>query len=250
MNVLTASKQFTTKHAPEIILGTTIFLGGTAVGLACYGTTKAEKILNELEVDRKDVKEVVKATWKCYIPCALAFGGFVAVTVYGHHYTEAKNAAILGAFAISEKRYQKLKEGIVKEIGKEAFDKVEKEVNKKLSEDKMIEVSQKKNVNVNQPMSIIPTNAGDVVCLDSVSGRIFSSSQSKIEQAVMIVNKRLESESWVALNEFYYELGLDPIAIGWELGWDIQKKKLSVSYDSPDNIPVLILNYHVSNIGN
>ena len=52
----------------------------------------------------------------------------------------------------------------------------------------------------------------------------------------------------ISLNEFYYELGLEPIKLGDQLGWNIEKGYLGINLSSKlasDGTPCLVLAYEV-----
>jgi hypothetical protein len=52
----------------------------------------------------------------------------------------------------------------------------------------------------------------------------------------------------VSLNEFYDELGLSHIAVGDDLGWNIEKGGIDISFSTQlaeDGMPCLVVNYDV-----
>ena len=91
-----------------------------------------------------------------------------------------------------------------------------------------------------------------MLCYDCYTGRYFSASMEDVRRAVNDVNKRLISEDYAPLNEFYANLGLEEVKVGDDLGWNVDhmcdvvfgtsmttdgKPSLAISF-KPDPIPV------------
>ena len=54
---------------------------------------------------------------------------------------------------------------------------------------------------------------------------------------------------YVSLNEFYSELGLSPIKMGDDLGWNIDDREIRVDFSSQlaeDGTPCLVIDFSVS----
>lgn len=54
---------------------------------------------------------------------------------------------------------------------------------------------------------------------------------------------------YISLNEFYDEIGLDHISIGDDLGWNIERGMIDLSFSSlvaDDGTPCLVVDYQVS----
>ena len=88
------------------------------------------------------------------------------------------------------------------------------------------------------------------MCYDSVSGRYFKSDMETIKKAENELDARLRNEMYVSLNEFYYEIGLEPLrVIGEDLGWNIDNGYLDLNFSSQiasDGTPCLVLDYGVA----
>ena len=97
-----------------------------------------------------------------------------------------------------------------------------------------------------EPETAYVTGTGMTLCYDVISGRYFKSDIEKIRQAVNNVNYRMKYEDYIAVNDFYEEIGLGPIQIGNELGWHIDDGYLDVCFSSKltgDGTPCLVLDY-------
>ena len=59
----------------------------------------------------------------------------------------------------------------------------------------------------------------------------------------------MRDEMYISLNEFYYEIGLNPISIGDDLGWNIDHGYIELSFSSQltdDGNPCLVIDYQVT----
>ena len=59
-----------------------------------------------------------------------------------------------------------------------------------------------------------------------------------------ILNRRILSENYCSVNDYYEALGLDPIDVGEELGWNTDDGMIELHYSSQltvDNQPCVVL---------
>jgi hypothetical protein len=132
-----------------------------------------------------------------------------------------RNAALATAYAFSESTLKDYQRKVVEEIG----EKKEKKVRDAIAKDKIDQ-----NPVGNQ--SIIITGDGDSLCYDVMCKRYFYSSIDKLRKAENELNRRLRSDDYVSLNEFYNEVGLDDTAIGYEFGWNIDRGYIELEFSS------------------
>lgn len=203
------------KHSPEILIGLGIAGMITSTVLAVKATPKALQLIeekkDELEVESLAPVEVVKTTWKCYIPAAVS--GAVAITCFvGSHSVNAKrNAALAAAYKLSETALSEYRSSVVETIG----EKKERAIRDKVSE------KQVKENPVNQT-EIIVTGKGQTLFFEPLSSRYFYSDLEKIKRAENKLNKEIicdPFESGVSVNDFYSEIGLPGTMTGDSLGW-------------------------------
>ena len=69
-----------------------------------------------------------------------------------------------------------------------------------------------------------------------------------IKKAENELDARLRNEMYISLNEFYYEIGLEPLSvIGDDLGWNIDSGYLDLGFSSQiatDGTPCLVIEYN------
>ena len=231
------------RHAPEILTGIGVAGMVTTTILAVKATPKACLLINdrkdELEVEKLRATELIKTTWKCYIPAIMTCGVSIACLVGASSVNFKRNAALATAYKLSEAALSEYKDAVIEAIG----EKKEQSVRDKVAEERL-----KKN-----PVSkseIIVTGNGTTLCYDPVGNSYFKSSIQQIESAKNKLNARMLSENYVSLNDFYDELGIGPTKLGDDLGWDIYKDGLiDIAFSSrlaEDGTPCLVMDYSVA----
>lgn len=231
------------RHAPEILTGIGVAGMVTTTILAVKATPKACLLINdrkdELEVEKLSATELVKTTWKCYIPAAVTCGASIACLVGASSVNFKRNAVLATAYKLSESALSEYKDAVIETIG----EKKEQSVRDKVAEERI-----KKN-----PVSkseIIVTGNGTTLCYDPVGNSYFKSNIQQIESAKNKLNARMLSENYVSLNDFYDELGIGPTKLGDDLGWDIYKDGLvEIAFSSQlaeDGTPCLVMDYSIA----
>lgn len=242
------------KNSPTIL--TALAVGGlfTTVIFAVRATPKAQDLLNEelenhglstvdMHGDKKfsdDFKpwDMVKITWKVYIPAACMGAATVACIIGSNSINQRRNAALATVYGLTEAAFREYKEKVVETIGKSKELKVRDDI----SAD---------HIKANPPgdAEVIFTGKGEVLCYDTLSGRYFNSDIEKIRRSINDINKNFLSDMWVSLNDLYYELGLSGTKLGDQMGWDLDQGLVEVTFSSQlsdDNKPCLVLNYEVA----
>lgn len=239
-------------HRPEILTGLGIVGFATTVGLVMNATPKALTILDEAYAEQNEgkpqpaiedlpkamgVKETVKLTWKCYIPAAITGVLSTACIIGGATENNRRNAALAAAYSLSEKALEEYKEQVTKVVGEKKEQLIQGEVaQSRIDKDP---VSNKE---------VIFTGHGDVLCYDSVSGRYFKSSADKIRKVENALNRQMRDDMYISLNEFYTEIGLEPVGIGEKLGWNVDRGEIDIRFDArvgENDEPCLVLDYRI-----
>ena len=230
------------KHSPEILTGVGIAGMVTTTVLAVRATPKAlvliEEKKEELGVDKLAPVDAVKAAWKCYIPSAAIGGVSIFCLIGASSVNLRRNAALATAYALSESTLRDYQKKVVEEIGEKKAKLVKEAV-----------VKEKIEQNPVTKQEVIITEKGDTLCYDVLSGRYFKSDIEKIKKAVNELNRQMRHDMYVSLNEYYDEIGLDHIAVGYDLGWNIDKGYIDVDFSShlaADGTPCLAVGYSVA----
>lgn len=228
------------KHSPAILTGIGVAGMVVAAVTAVRATPKALRLIDEKEIKdgkRLTSSEIVKTTWKCYIP-AIATGVCSAACIIGASSINARrNAALVTAYTISETALKDYTSKAVEVVG----EKKEQAIRDAVAKDKL----EKAHV---QERKFIPTGHGETPCFDPLTNACFKSDYETLRGVENTLNKRLRDEVKITVNDFLEELGLDPCdpAIGDNLGWDIDKGYIEFDFSSQlvDGVPYLVIGHH------
>jgi len=230
------------KHSPEILTGIGIAGMIMTTVIAVRGTPKAlnliENIRKESDTDKLTRLEIIQATWKCYISAAITGGLSIACLIGASSVNVRHNAALATAYALSESALKEYREKVVESIGERKEQSIR---------DAVVKSAVERNPVGNH--EVIITEKGNTLCYDSISGRYFKSDIDKIKKAVLEINWNLLRESYVSLNDFYYEIGLSNTKFGEDLGWKIEDGHVEVRFSSQlaeDDTPCLALDYTIA----
>lgn len=228
------------KHSPELLTGIgiagMIFTTVTAV----KATPKAIRLVDEREIregKRLTNTEIVKTTWKCYVPAAITGVCSVGCLIGASSVNAKRNAALATAYTISETALKEYKEKAVEVVG----EKKEQAIRDAVAKDKL----EKAQVSTRE---FIITGKGETPCFDPLTNSCFKADIEMLRKAENILNKRMRDEMRITVNEFLHEIGLDPChdSIGESMGWDIDKGYIDLDFSSQlvDGIPYLVIGHH------
>lgn len=249
-----------TKHAPGILTGIGIAGMLTTVVLAVKATPKAVEMIQEAEEEgrveleksekyddehiaalEKEVKKpinVVRVAWKPYIPAAVTGIASTICLIGACSVNARRNAALATAYQISQTALSEYRDKVVETIG----EKKEQNIREAIAKDKVEEnpVSKKE---------VIITGNGDTLCYDLHAARYFKSDIEKIRKAENRLNKKLITEMYVSLNDFYYELGMRGSKLGDDLGWNLDSGLIEIYFSSQlsdEGQPCLTIDYNIA----
>lgn len=239
--IIKNTKAVMSKHSPEIL--TAIGIAGmiSSTVLAVKATPKALMLIEDARYEKGEdltAIEKTKACWKCYIPAAVSGVTSAACLIGANSVNAKRNAALATAYKISETALTEYKEKVVETIG----EKKEKTVRDKVAKGKVDKNPVSKN-------EIIITEKGNTLCYDAISGRYFKSDIEKIKKAANELNRRMLSEMYISLNEFYHSLGLHETSLGDNLGWNIDEGLIDLDFSSQiadDGTPCIVVDYLIA----
>lgn len=228
-------RNLVTRNASDLLLagGVSCILGGGL--LAIRQTPKAIRLLEKKK--KETTIEKVKTVTPLYIPSILLTGLGVAQIVCSRNITNNKIAAMATAYTVSETAFKTYREKVKDIVEPEKYEEIKREV-----------AAETIRQNPMGNKEIIMTNNGNVLILDSMSGRYFMGNMDDIERAVNLLNKKMMSEMTMQLNDLYSEIGLSPIKIGVNMGWSIDDSLIEIRFGSAiaDNgDPCLVLDYDI-----
>lgn len=228
-----------TKHSPEILTGFGIAGMILSTVMAVKYTPKAIEILKKEKEKGDDISTIdkFKLTWRCYAP-SIAIGLVSSACLIGAiSVNKRRNAVLATAYSISESALREYRGKVVEKIG----EKKEQQIRDDISQDRI-------NDNPVTNNEIYITEKGNTLCYDVVSGRYFKSDIDKLKKIENELNRNMRDDMYISLNEFYYEIGLDPISIGDELGWNIDSGYIDLKFSSNltnEGTPCLVVDYTI-----
>lgn len=230
------------KHSPEILTGIGIAGMVTTTVMAVRATPKALILIEdkkaENDVDKLTPVETIKATWTCYIPAAITGCLSIFCLIGASSVNARRNAALATAYTLSESALKEYQGKVIETIG----EKKEQFVRDAIAKDRI-------DKNPVSSREVIITEKGNTLCYDAISGRYFKSDIDKLKKAENELNRRMRDEMYISLNEFYYEIGLNPTKIGDDLGWNIDHGYIELNFSSQltdDGNPCLVIDYQVA----
>ena len=239
-------KMAVTKHSPEILTGLGIAGMIVTTVMAVKATPKALELIEdkkeELDIhpdDKLRPADMVKATWKCYVPAAVTGVTSVACLIGASSVNLRRNAALATAYNLSATALSEYKEKVLETVG----EKKEQAIRNKVAEEQINKEP------VNQSAIIVSGN-GNTRCFDTITKQRFTSDIEAIKRVVNELNRRMvNGEDYISLNDFYSEIGLDSVSIGEELGWNVTRGLIEVSFSAQldtDGVPCIVLDYCVA----
>ena len=240
-NIFKSTRHFLGKHSPEILTGIGI-LGFVSTAILAVKSTPLALDLIEEKKERLGVKELkhvdmVKTTWKPYLPSVLLGIASTTCIVGASAVNHKRNAALAAAYSISERTLIRYRDKVIETLG----EKKEKDIRNSISQDK---------VNENKPTNetILLTNKGNTLFMDSLSGRYFRSDLETIKKAINQMNRELTYQHYVSLNEVYGELGLKNVKNGDIMGWNLDSGLIEPDFNTclaDNDEPCIVIDYMV-----
>ena len=240
-NFIKTTKGFMHKHSPEILTGIGVTGMITSTVLAVKATPKALQLIeeaktgNDLYCEKLPIKSVIKVAWKPYIPAAVTMVLSASCIIGASAVNTKRNAALATAYAISEKTLLTYKDKVIETIG----EKKEKEIREKIAQDE---------IDKRQPSTqqVYITSKGNTLCMDTISGRYFKSDIDTLKKIVNELNRQMMYQNYISLDEFYNEIGLEPIKSSSRLGWNLDDGLIELDFGTclaENDEPCIVVDY-------
>lgn len=251
--------RYLSKNSPTILTGCAVAGAFTAVVLAVKATKPALQHIKEAKVEHRDrivitdgdkrenfdltdeeineiplkPLEVVQATWKDYVPTAIALAGTTACVIGAHSISAKRTAAMAALYTMSEQALKDYKAKAEEIVGKSKTQKIHDEI----MADKVLNNPPKED-------DVIITGTGNTLCYEPITGRYFRSDAQTIRKVINELNSRMIGGDYrISLNEYFYDLGLDGTSIGDDMGWNVDcliRENFTSSLTS-NGTPVLVI---------
>ena len=230
---------FISNHKSEILTGLGLGLCAMASVTAAKYSPYAMQALAEKREENEElpVKDMVKTVIPYVLPTGLFFmaGSICIVKAADIHIK--KETAAMAAYTLLSESTRDYKEKVREVLGDQKEKKVEEAVAKEALAKNPVSNSE-----------IIITGKGDTLCFEKISGRYFRSDIEKLKKIENELNRRMMDMTFISLNELYLQMGLSPVTLGDELGWDIGRGLISMQFSAQltdDGDPCLVVDFEV-----
>lgn len=208
-------------HSPVILTGLAVAGVISTTALAVKATSKATKMIQEFENKDNEIFQIkstllekVKLVWPLYIPTAATGVVTIASIIGAQSINARRQAALIGAFTLTETAFQEYKDQALQELGK-------------TKEERLTSQVAQNQVDANPPSDEFwgARTEGDQACLDTYTGRYFWTTVEKLRAAQNDINESLiDGELYMSLNEFYHAIGLDECIAGEQVGFSAENR--------------------------
>jgi len=240
------------KNSPTILTGLSVAGLVTTTLMGIKATPKAFQIIQDERLTRADSdetfiygstplpkKDIIKLTWKCYIPTVVMGGLTIACIIGANSINLRRNAALASIYSLSEAALKEYQAKVVETIGKNK----ERAIKDEIAKDRITK-------NPVSDKELIITGAGETLCYDSLSGRYFKSDIEQIRRVLNDLSRDLLTDlhGFITLNEVYIGLGLKGTKMGEMLGWHIDDGLIDPDFSTQlteNGTPCLVLDFSV-----
>lgn len=220
--IVQQTKKSVKKNSPVILTAVGITGMVTSTVLAVKATPLALDLISEAEFEKGEEltkKEVIKATWKPYMPAVGTAVFSIACIIGANSIHMRRSAALATAYKLSQSALHEFKEKAVEVVGEKKVSEIKQKVNQdKVDKDPVSKTE------------VIITDKGKTLMYDTISGRYFESSIEEINKIVNELNRDMLSDMYISLNQFYSAIGLQHTKTGYDLGWQCDKGLIEVDF--------------------
>ena len=206
------------KRSAPMILSVVAVIGVAATAVTtANATVKATKIVSsKREVMTK--KDVVKATWHCYIPPAVAFVTTSVCILGAAALNRKQQVSLTSAYALIDSQFKEYKNKVKEIYGEEAHRKI------------LMSLGAEKSKNPDliaydyfgcSDLDFGSSDEVEHLFYDEFSERYFTSTIDKVLQAEYHLNRNLALGGIMTLNDWFEFLGLEKSPDGDTLGWSV-----------------------------
>lgn len=223
-------------------------IGGMLLGtvLAVQATPKAmeaKKKAEEKKGEKLTVGETVKTCWKFYVPTFLASVGGAACVIGSDISDAQEKVGLTSALLMSETARKKIEEKAVEVVGEKKVQAIKDEVNKDILKNNPV-----------QPATVVITQRGNTLIMDSISKQYFRADVDFIKRQVpefnMYLNQWRRGDGKLSINSWFDMIPIQHLEgkVGDEMGWDSETDYFDIFFTAgiaDNDEPCLIMGYSV-----
>lgn len=218
------------KRSTPMILSVVAVIGVAATAVTtANATVKATKIISsKREVMTK--KDVVKATWHCYIPPAVAFLTTSVCILGAAALNHRQQVSLTSAYALIDSQFKEYKNKVKEIYGEEAHRKILMSLNPERAKNPELYVPSIWG----EPCSSLDfgsPNEVEHLFYEEFTGRYFTSTLDKVIEAEYHLNRNMTKGRDMTLNDWLTYLGIEKEEGGDNIGWSVNDFYTWVDFD-------------------
>lgn len=236
------------KHAPIILTGVAACSAISSVVSAVKATPKAMILLEQkkkqvateenrpVEEIELSIQEIIQSTWKVYAPASVWLTLSLCCMFGAAHINHQRQLGWAALYSATRHASDVYEKQVIEHIGEKENEVIRGKVREQMLKDNPVSKNE-----------IAAIGKGPYLCYDTLSGRYFMSDIETIRRVVNDLNQNMIG-SWngyVSLNEFYQNLGMMPVDLGYGNGWN-NDELIDIQFStmiSDDGRPCLVLQY-------
>jgi hypothetical protein len=233
-NIVQSLTKLLTNNTPQVLtaMGAAgVIATAVLTGKASY---RAAQILAE-EPAHATTFEKAKVVWTLYIPPLSVAAVTVTAIILAERIGTRRAAAVVTAFTLSEKAFSEYRTKVVQKVG----EKKEREFRDELA------VERAERAGIPHNTFVVPGGMKQR-CFDQYSERWFESTVDLLHRAENTINHNMIHNEACSLNEYYAEVGLNPVTYGEQVGWEAMDKLdlVITSFLPEDGIPAISVAFY------
>lgn len=175
-----------------------------------------DKRKQELGIEKLPAGEIVKTSWKYYVPIVSLMGASTMSVVNGESISSKRTAIISAAYNAAEQTLVDYKEETVKQIGEAA----EKDI-----EYRVLERQSERARSNNNGIPIQGEETGGTLFYEPMTGTFFYSTRNKVDKAFNELSAQMIREDYVTLGDLFGYLDLKYVETCGLIGWNTGRVK-------------------------
>lgn len=224
-----------------------LLLGAVSMAGVCVtayfthrSTLKAEEIIKNKKLNKEDKKEVVKETYKVYIPAIVSGGVTIFCIASNMIINKQIQAGLIAAGGLLAKNHQKVLDKIKDVYGQEALDTIKNDIAVENLGEKENIVEENDAPEIRATGFFTPTylgkddSADKQLFYDSFSDRWFRARLSEVISAEYHLNRNFVLSGCATLVNFYDFLGLEVFNVDAFLGWQVDDDMYFIDFDNEE----------------
>lgn len=241
-------KRVLKQNSPKIFKALGVIGLVASTPLTIHATVKSvracDKRKEELGVEKLPVGEIVKTSWKNYIPVASLMGASTIGIVNGERISTKRTALIYEACNAAEQTLADYKDQTIKQIGEKKEKEIEREVLTQQAEKVITE-----NTEQNE-LLIQNRENGGILFYEPITGTLFYSTRNKVDKAFNELSAKMIREYYVDLGDLFDFLELKRVDACNYFGWNSSRAKTIEPYymgslDKETTTPYVVMSYDI-----